>query len=220
LLALHVLSGAVAVLAGAMAAFARKGGRAHIRAGRLFVTVMVVSSLLGAVLGLIRFEFFFITFFAGLLATYLVVSGWLAARPSASTHRALEVVLSAFNAIIFAALIAIGGIALARSDGMMFGFAGENYLLLAGMSGIALIADISRLFRARMSREHRTARHLWRMLLGFFIAVGSAFTGPGASVFPNAVRDSGVLSLPELVVLLLLLFYLVRTLFLARRRDG
>jgi hypothetical protein len=50
------------------------------------------------------------------------------------------------------------------------------------------------------------------MCIGFFIAAGSAFTGPGASVFPDAVRNSGVLSLPELTIMLLMLFWLWKTL--------
>ena len=53
LLAVHVLSGALAVLVGAIAASVRKGGRVHIRFGRLFVIFMALSSVLGAVLGLL-----------------------------------------------------------------------------------------------------------------------------------------------------------------------
>jgi len=50
------------------------------------------------------------------------------------------------------------------------------------------------------------------MCIGFFIAAGSAFTGPGASAFPQAVQDSGILSLPELTIMLLMLFWLWKTL--------
>ena len=212
LTALHIISGALAVLAGALAVSVRKGGDLHIRTGRWFVGLMALSSLSGAVLGLIRFEDFFITFFAGLLGAYLVISGWVTAQSSATPRPRLDVTLSLTNAFTFLSLIALGAMALNREDGAMFGFASENYLFLAGMSGIALIGDISRIFRAAMSRKHQIARHLWRMLLGFFIAAGSAFTGPGASAFPEAVQASGVLAVPELLILLLMLFYLVKTL--------
>lgn len=219
LFVVHVFSGALAVLAGAIAASVRKGGRLHIRAGRLFVVFMALSSVLGAILGLIKFEQFFITFFAGILGTYLVVSGWLAAHQAKAKHRGLDGVLSALNAMTFVALALIGALALAQPDGSMFGFAGANYLFLAGMSGIAAIGDLSRFFRHAMSRNHQLARHLWRMLLGFFIAAGSAFTGPGASAFPDSVQASGILSIPELVILSLMVFYLIRTLFFARTAE-
>ena len=74
-------------------------------------------------------------------------------------------------------------------------------------------SDITLVFRKRMSDRRRIARHLWRMGLAFFIAVGSAFTGPGASVFPEALRASGMLALPEAVTAVLILFWLVRTVF-------
>lgn len=212
LTAVHVFSGTLAVLAGAIAAFTRKGGGVHVRAGKVFVVLMTVSSLLGAVMGLIEFEQFFITFFAGLLGAYLVVSGWLTLNRSAAFGRLLDRTLTAINLATFLALISLGLQALVRPEGTMFGFAGENYLFLAVMSGVAMIADISRLFRSSVSRKHTIARHLWRMLLGFFIAAGSAFTGPGASIFPAAVQNSGVLSLPELIILVLMVFYLAKIL--------
>lgn len=219
LLAVHVLSGAFAVLVGAIAASVRKGGRIHVRVGRLFVFSMALSSILGAVLGLIKFEQFFITFFAGVLGTYLVVSGWLTTNHPETNRPGLDGVLSFLNGIAFVTLVSIGILAFRQTDGLMFGFAGENYLFLALMSGIAAIGDVSRLWRNTMTRKHRIARHLWRMLLGFFIAAGSAFTGPGANVFPEAVRASGILSLPELAILMLMVFYLGKTLLFSRTSE-
>lgn len=219
LTAFHVLTGTIAVLAGAVAALTRKGGGVHIRAGKAFVVLMTLSSLLGAALGLIKFETFFITFFAGILGAYLVVSGWLSVHRSATSQVFMDRALTTANAVTCFALIAIGTLALTRSDGAMFGFAGENYLFLAVMSGIAAIADISRLFRRSLSRNHIVARHLWRMLLGFFIAAGSAFTGPGSSIFPAAIQASGILSLPELLILVLMIFYLVKTIFFSPSRP-
>ncbi len=213
----HVVTGTVAVLAGAVAALTRKGGGIHIKAGRVFVGLMVASSLLGAALGLIRFEQFFITFFAGLLASYLVLSGWFAAKGQPKSP--LTGLLALINAATFVSLCALGGLALGRADGMMFGFAGENYLFLAGMSGLGLVSDLSLVWRQTIARKYQVARHLWRMLFGFFIAAGSAFTGPGASAFPEAIQQSGLLSLPELLILVLLLFYLIKTLAFSGRRQ-
>lgn len=212
LTAVHVFSGTLAVLAGAIAALTRKGGSIHVRTGRAFVLLMTVSSLLGAAIGLIKFEQFFITFFAGLLGAYLVVSGWLTLNRSSAFGLLLDRTLTVTNVTTFLALMYLGLQALGQPDGAIFGFAGENYLFLAIMSGGAMIGDLIRLLRKAVSRKHLIARHLWRMLLGFFIAAGSAFTGPGASIFPAAIQTSGVLSLPELIIFVLMIFYLVKIL--------
>lgn len=210
---LHVAAGALAVLLGAVAAATRKGGTVHIRAGRWFVLLMTAASLLGALLGLVSFEQYFITFFAGVLGAYLVVSGWLTARTRDGKSGLATLALGLINALNFAALLTIGVTALSAGDGLMFGFAGEDYLFLAGMAAIGLLSDFSLLFRKPLSPNSRTARHLWRMLLGFFIAAGSAFTGPGAKAFPEWMQQSGVLAAPELLIIMLMVYYLVRTRF-------
>lgn len=116
------------------------------------------------------------------------------------------------NSLNAAALVAVGLYAQGQTGGELFGFAAEDYFLLSGMAIIAVFGDASLIFRKSLSDKHRIARHLWRMCLGFFIAAGSAFTRPGASAFPEAVRDSGVLSLPELLIFVALVFWLARTL--------
>lgn len=220
LTAIHIVSGALAILAGALAVGVKKGGAVHVRAGRWFVGLMALSSFSGAMIGLIRFEAFFITFFAGLLGAYLVLSGWLTANTRTTPRRGADHFLSLVNVLTFASLSVLGALALTRETGQIFGFAGENYLFLAVMSGIALAGDVSRIFRKTLSRKHRVARHLWRMLLGFFIAAGSAFTGPGAAAFPEAVQASGALALPELIIVLLMIFYLTKTLAFSPKSQG
>lgn len=215
----HIATGALAVLCGAIAAITRKGGGTHILWGQGFVALMTVSSLIGAGLGLIRFEDFFITFFAGLLAAYLVLTGWLTANRSAAGLGPSASGLASVNAATFAALVTLGARALSNPDGTMFGFAGEHYLFLAGMSGVGLLCDASLMFRKQLSSKSRIARHLWRMSLGFFIAAGSAFTGPGASAFPEFLRNTGVLALPELLILLMMVFYLIRVSFFSPIRP-
>ncbi len=215
LIFLHIATGAVAVLLGAVALATRKGRTIHVSAGRGFVVLMATSSLTGGLVGLIRFEQFFITFFAGLLGTYLVLSGWRAAQQQSCESSAFDFALMAMNALNFTGLLALGSLGLAQADGLMFGFAAENYLFLALMAGIALASDLSLLLRQTLADNYRIARHLWRMLLGFFIAAGSAFTGPGATVFPQWLQESGALSLPELLILLAMVFYLIRTVFFA-----
>lgn len=210
-MAAHVAPGVLAVAAGATALAAPKGRAVHILAGRIFVAAMGLTSAVGAVLGLVRAETFYITFHAGVLALCLLASGWLAARARSGAPGPASAIVGAANLINVGVLVLIGMLA-ARSEGSFRGFAAEDYLVLAGMGMLAAAGDASLLWRFRLSDRHRIARHLWRMCLGFFIATGSAFTGPGAAAFSDAVRQSGVLALPELVILLLMLFWLARTL--------
>ncbi|MEO1243463.1 MAG: hypothetical protein AAFX54_16255 [Pseudomonadota bacterium] len=208
----HIGSGAIAVMAGAVALGARKGAAIHIGAGRIFAVAMIISSAIGAVLGLIKMDEFFITFHAGVLSLTLILSSWLTARTRGPRLGGGSLAAGIANFLNAAGLIAAGAYALSAPDGLLLGFHATDYFFLSGMAGIAALGDISVLVRKTLSDRHRVARHLWRMCLGFFIAAGSAFTGPGAEAFPEAVRDSGVLSAPELTIFLLMLFWLARTL--------
>ena len=218
----HVGSGAFAIAAGAVALGARKGAAVHIGAGRMFAVAMILSSALGAILGLVTLNEFYITFHAGVLGVTLILSSWLTARMrGARLNEAnmggkimggASLTVAIVNLLNVAGLIAAGVHARSLPGGLLWGFHATDYFFLSGMAGVAALGDISLLLRKTLSDRHRVARHLWRMCLGFFIAAGSAFTGPGANVFPEAVRNSGVLSAPELIIFVLMLFWLLRTL--------
>ena len=211
----HIVSGSVAVIAGALALGAPKGRSMHILCGRVFFGAMTVSSALGAALGLLRWEDFYITFHAGVLALTLIGSGWLAAR--GEVRGAGSFLISVINATNLLALAGLGAYALRGESGAVFGFPAEDYFFLSGMAALAAFGDVTLLWRRRISDRFRIARHLWRMCFGFFIAAGSAFTGPGASAFPESVRQSGVLSLPELLIFVLMLFWLTQTVFFSHK---
>lgn len=215
----HVASGTIAVVMGAITFAVRKGGTSHVNAGRVFTLAMGLASFLGAALGLIKFETFYITFHGGVLGMTLVISGWLLARAQNGHLGASFVVIGCVNFMNTAGLIAAGFCALTLPDQTLHGFAAADYFFLSGIAGVAFINDLVVLLRKTLSDRHRIAQHLWRMCIGFFIAAGSAFTGPGAGIFPEAVRNSGLLSLPELTIMLLMLFWLFRILFGKRRRP-
>ena len=213
----HVGSGAIAIAAGAVALAARKGAAIHVGAGRMFAVAMILSSALGAVLGLVRIDAFYITFHAGVLGVTLILSSWLTARLSGANMGGAHpgkasLSVGIVNVLNMAGLIAAGAHAQSSPGGLLWGFHATDYFFLSGMAGVAALGDISLLLRKTLSGRHRIARHVWRMCLGFFIAAGSAFTGPGANAFPEAVRNSGILSAPELIIFVLMLFWLARTL--------
>ena len=211
-LLVHVVIGTLAVMAGAVALAVRKGARSHIWAGRIFAVTMGWASAIGAVLGIVEFTDFYITFHAGILGVTLILSGWMTARARSGRLGSVSVGVGVLNALNTAGLVAASAYAASTSESTLFGFHASDYLFLGLMTAVALIGDVSLIFRKALSEKHRIARHLWRMGLGFFIAAGSAFTGPGAVVFSEAVRNSGLLALPELIIIILVVFWLLRTL--------
>lgn len=215
----HIAIGTIAVLLGAVALSAPKGAAVHVAAGRGFVWAMTASSLLGAGLGLIKHDTLLITFFAGILGAYLVLSGWMAARGTARPSAPSFVALALVNLANMAALFTIGYLASKSGDGLFRGYAAEDYIFLGGMAFVGVFADASLVFRSELSDRHRIARHIWRMCLGFFIAAGSAFTGPGMTAFPEAIQQSGLLSLPELMIAVAMVFFLARRLWPRRHTD-
>jgi hypothetical protein len=65
----------------------------------------------------------------------------------------------------------------------------------------------------------RIARHLWRMCFALYIATASFFLGQ-SQVFPKAVRSSGLLPVPVLLVIGIMLFWLARVRFSPRYRRA
>jgi uncharacterized membrane protein len=213
----HILAGTVAVLAGAVALCVAKGSAPHRLAGWVFGCSMLITAALGGLLGLIKFEQLLITFYAGGLACYLVASGWLTVRPTAAVPGWREACLTVLAVAITLGLLLTGALALRNEAGSAYGFAAEDYFLLAVMAGIGLVGDVKLYRRGGLTGNERLERHLWRMCLGLFIAAGSLFTGPGARAFPAAVRESGLLALPELLIGLTLIFWLVKLRLRSRR---
>ncbi|RIJ20412.1 hypothetical protein D1224_14910 [Henriciella barbarensis] len=208
LMLLHIIAGTAAVAAGGPALALRKGSPLHRASGLGFVVSMVISALAGTILAGLKPEF--ITLLAGFFTIYLVLSSWMTMQGWGQGGGVV-----AGGCLVPAVLIAtVGGIwgteALASPDGLKTGYSAEPYLVFAAIVGLAGLGDLSVIVRKGIRGRQRTARHLWRMSLALFIAVGSLFTGPGSSIFPQSIRDTGLLSLPELLVLSLMVFWLIR----------
>lgn len=214
-LLLHVGTGAVAVAAGLAALLLPKGRPLHRLCGRVFAGTMIVSALAGSFLALMKPEY--ITLLAGSFTIYLVGSSLMTVRPVGERP-----VATALICMLCAISIAVAGSiwaseALASQDGTKTGYGADVYLVFAVLAALSGAADLSVAIRRKLHGKQRLARHLWRMTLALYIAVGSLFTGPGASVFSREVRESGVLVLPEFIVLGLMVIWLARTYL---RRSG
>ncbi|WP_395372892.1 hypothetical protein [Marinicella sp. W31] len=217
LLYCHIGTGIVSVLSGGVALFSKKGYQRHVKFGRVFVWAMIISSIIGSLLGLMNYSEMFITFSAGVLAFTLIAGGVLTIKSKRTKPSRFELILAIINALNVMALMAVGTLAVIQYESVLFGFHAADYFFLGGMALICLLGDVVYFLGKRAEYHHKIARHLWRMCLGFFIAAGSAFTGPGKTVFPVSIQESGLLSLPEIIILLLMVFWLIRTLYFRKR---
>ena len=202
LLPIHIIAGLVGLIAGALALSVRKGAKLHRKSGMIFVYAMLVVSITGAMMGALLSEMAAVI--PGALSFYLVLTSWLTVRR--------PVVLKFFWIDLSAMLIGLTvGIA---SISYVFVAEGQPTLLYIIFGAVALLGtlgDIQVLTRG-IQGAHRIARHLWRMCLALFLAAISLFIGQ-SQVFPEPLRNSGLLPIPVLLVLLLMFYWLVRVLF-------
>lgn len=203
LLPFHVLAGAIAIIAGFVALYARKGARLHRRSGTVFVCAMLTMSLSGAVIAVGR-QGMVLNVPAALVTVYLVITAFLTVRPSSVTSRQVErgAMVAAFaigGASIVAAFVTGGRGSIGSAVPLvMFGA-----LALAGGLG-----DRRMLRDGRLQGAARLRRHLWRMSVALFIASASFFLGPVRRI-PEPLRIPALRLIP-LVALLTMAYWLWR----------
>lgn len=202
----HIAGGILAILAGAVAVSARKGGPLHGQAGIIFFGSMLVLAISAAVLEPFR-EPEPGSPIPPLLAAYFVVTSWVAARRRDGRTGRFE---------IFACVTALGAAtAIAWS-----GFTGSAttpvgrgpIFVFAAVCLIAGLGDLNAILRKKLNAVQRLSRHLWRMCVAFFIATGSFFLGQ-QDVMPQAVRGSPILFVLAFAPLAVMVFWLVRLRF-------
>jgi hypothetical protein len=209
-LSLHITAGGVGILSGTAALFFRKGSRLHRKAGNWFLVAILTMSTIGACVA--PFLPDRISSVAGVLTFYLVITSWMTVRRKEG---------HAGNFEIGALLLALGIVA----NGLVFGLRGASTptgtldrepfqaaIAFAAVAALAAAGDLRLILRGGISGAQRIARHLWRMCIALFIAAGSFFLGQ-PKVFPASVRGSFILFLPEIAVLGLLIYWLVRVRF-------
>jgi hypothetical protein len=202
---IHIAGGLAALLAGAVAAAARKGGRVHAGAGTGFAVSMLVLGGTALILGPFR-EPTPESPIPGILVCYFVLTAWVAARRRDGTTGRFEMAACA-AALGTGALMMWGaftGATTPAGPGPVFVFAG--ICLLAGMG------DLSAILRKKLTPAQRLSRHLWRMCFAFFIATGSFFLGQ-QDVMPQSVRGSPILFVLAFAPFAVMAFWLVRVRF-------
>jgi uncharacterized membrane protein len=211
LLPIHVVAGGLALVLGAVALLATKGGAAHRRSGRLFVYAMLVMGASASMLAFRKnpnnpnvFAFF--------LTGYFVGTGLTTVRPVSPWTRGLDIAALIVVAGLALGTIARGVKALSSPDGFLNGVPFVMHFFLGAVMLMAAAGDV-RVLRFGVPRGGpRLARHLWRMCFALFIAAGSFFSirERVAAVLPEPFTTAPMRALPILLLFGAMFYWLSR----------
>ncbi|HET9229641.1 MAG TPA: hypothetical protein VFO00_00020 [Vitreimonas sp.] len=208
----HAAAGVIGIVAGIIAILTRKGGRTHVIAGRIFVGSIVLTALSAIRLALKAEEFGFIG--AGVLVVYFMLTAWMAVRRPERQSGLFEIgaflVAAAGAAAMYVAWLE------ARQSPELFN--GLPILIFAIVATLCALGDLSVVLRRGLAGKQRIMRHLWRMHLGFFAAVGSFFPGQ-LEMFPawiQQIRPIILLFIPPFTVAGIMLIFLAYVVFSKR----
>jgi hypothetical protein len=204
----HISMGMLALVSGAAAMSLRKGTRPHWLSGNVFFVSMLIMAGTGTFISI------FITpvmgnVMGGSLAFYLTATAWLTVWRAPRETGRLEIAAALLGLATASAGIAFGIRAANSPAQRLDGSSPVFYFVFASVALLATLLDVRMLARGGFAGRARTTRHLCRMCLAMFIATGSFFLGQ-AKLFPPAVRESGVLTVPVLLVVGAFLYFLVR----------
>jgi hypothetical protein len=204
----HISMGMVALVSGAAAMSLRKGSPLHARSGTAFFVSMLVMAACGwwisvfirPVMGNVM---------GGMLAFYLTATAWLAVRRRPGETGRAEVALALLA--LASGITGIGAAAVAASSQShgLHGSPPTFYLVFGAAALTGYLLDVRMLSRGGFTGAARTTRHLSRMCLAMFMATASFFLGQ-ARLFPTGIRNSGVLTIPVLLVIGGFVYFLVR----------
>ncbi len=213
LMSTHGLVGTCVVLSGGCAILSRKGSNFHRKSGKVFAVALCLMAAVILTTGLLAARLVStlgITYTA--LACYLVLTSWATVRSPPGR-------LDRFSYIAPALACSIGMVALYWGFSAALGYVEIDddipvaaYFGFGGLAFLMAWGDILVILKGGLVGGQRLARHLWRMCFVFYLSTATLFTGPGSVVFPEGIRGSWPLMLPELSVLVLSLYWLTKIL--------
>jgi len=215
LLPIHITAALLALVAGAVAMVAAKGGNLHRKSGMAFVICMLVMSSTGATIAAME-QNNRGSMLGGVLTFYLVSTGLLTVRREVGQVRGLLTALMLVALTASAFEFRFGIEALHSATGTLDRIPAPAYLLFGAMGLMAGLLDARMLLAGSIHGAHRLARHLWRMSFAMWIATSSFFLGQ-PKVFPEVLRKNFCLrAIPVLLVVVFLIYWLVRVLWKRR----
>ncbi|HEY0437294.1 MAG TPA: hypothetical protein VGC92_11670 [Phenylobacterium sp.] len=208
-LVLHITGASTALAAGLVALFARKGGRTHKLSGTVFFVAMLAMGSAAALTA--PFLPDRVSALMGLFVVYLAATGWMTVQRGPMSVGRFETAMVALPLIVAAGDFAVAAIGLGAPEGLVDGEPSQVGWIFGTLAVLAALSDLSMIRRGGLAGPKRIARHLWRMTLALAIAWGSFAGQPKAQ--PAFLKGSPLIILPALIVVAMLVFWLIRTLW-------
>jgi uncharacterized membrane protein len=219
LLPVHVAAGAVAMVLGAVALLASKGGRLHRKSGLLFVLAIITMGISGSILAT-RFGLTNPNVLGGFVSAYFVTTALTTVRPTSAWTRRLDATALVVAIVLTVVEICLGFMALA-SPTTIPGCSGCRTIggvpffmlfFLATITALAAVGDVRLMRTGALRAGPRLARHSWRMCFALFIAAGSFFSIPErvAKILPQAFATPALRALPIVCVFVAMFYWLWR----------
>ena len=212
ILIVHISGAGIGLLSGAAALLFRKGGRLHRIAGNVFFVSMLTMCAVGACVAPFLPQPQWSSVFVAVLTAYLVVTSWVTIRRKTGGAGPFEI-----GALLVASSVALacytsGLMAALRPTHLPSDGPTAAYFVFGTIAALAAALDLRLILRRGVFGVQRITRHIWRMCVALLIAAFSFFLGQ-QQIFPASVRGSPLLFVPEIAVLGVMLFWLVRVRF-------
>jgi len=204
----HISMGLVGILSGAAALTFRKGSRAHEMVGHVFFVSMLIMASMGATLAM-TYSPNRGNVMGGGLTFYMVATAWATVRRKPGETGRMEIALALLGAAVAGAGYTFGTMAALSPTNTLDKYPPPLYFIFGSVALLLVAFDVRMIARGGVAGAARLTRHLLRMCLAMFMATASLFLGQ-PKVFPMAVRHSGLLPVPVVLVVVALVYSLIR----------
>jgi hypothetical protein len=146
------------------------------------------------------------------LTFYLVATSWVTVRRKEGSAGYFETGAFLFVLGIVATGVTFGLMGAHTATGLLDAEPYQGAFVFAGGAALAAAGDLAMIVRRGISGTRRLTRHLWRMCVALLIGATSFFLGQ-PQFFPASLRGSFILFVPEIAILGLPVFWLIRLRF-------
>lgn len=208
-LIIHITSGSIGILSGMIAMFLRKGAKKHKNIGSVFFISMLLMCTSATYLAF--FQPYKVNIIAGLLTLYMVITAWRTAYNSKGDNGRFEYLaaLFALGVIITGTIFGIEVLNKMEATGEAMPLIDFFIFFFTAFGILGFLLDIKVIVRGGIYGAQRIARHLWRTCFALYVATSSLFLGQ-PQVFPEFLSDPLLRSVPVILVIFMLFFWLIR----------
>jgi hypothetical protein len=211
LLPVHIVAGGLAIVLGAVALVAGKGGALHRTSGILFVYAMLTMGISASILAL-RGGVFNPNFLGGFTSAYFVTTALTTVRPVSTWSPRLDRGAAIVALALALVEIWMGIRAFASPHFTINGVPGPMLFFLAAIALTGAAGDLRVIRLGPLRGSPRLRRHLWRMCFALFIAAGSFFSirSRVARILPEPFLSVPMRMLPVALVFVAMFYWLWR----------